>query len=42
MLRADRGRDQIVKMRSVAEDKDDGIVFVFGQFAEQLEGLGTG
>jgi hypothetical protein len=34
MLGAHGGRDQVVKMGSVTEDEDDGIVFVFRQFAE--------
>ena len=32
MLGAQGGGDQIIEVRSVAEDKDGGIVFVFGEF----------
>ena len=34
MLGAQGGRDQIVEMRSVTENEDDGIVFVFREFTE--------
>src|SRR5579859_330365 len=37
-----RGGDEIVEMRGVAEEEDDGEFLVFGEFAEELERFGAG
>jgi hypothetical protein len=39
---AEGSGDQVVEVRSVAEEEDGGEVFVFCEFTEELEGFGAG
>src|SRR5215469_4875869 len=39
--RTDGSRQNIVQMRSMTEQEDDGQIFVLGKFAEKLQGLGA-
>ena len=42
MVGAERGGDEVVEVGRVAEEENGGEFLVFGEFAEELEGLGAG
>lgn len=42
MFAAHSSGEDVVEMRSVAEEKDGGCLLIFGEFAEELEGFRAG